>query len=134
MIQALANISPEMKALSGHMARARGRRLPKAVAAKARMHVLDTFAAMVSGARLLPGRRAIAYVGTLGGAREAGVAGSRIVTNAPNAALANGMLAHADETDDSHVSSHTHPGCAVVPAALAAAERTHAPGTAFLRR
>lgn len=133
MIQALADISPEMKALSGHMAKARSRRLPKAVAAKAKMHILDTFAAMVSGARLLPGRRAIAYVGALGGSREAGVAGSRIVTTAANAALANGMLAHADETDDSHVSSHTHPGCAVVPAALAAAERVHAPGAAFLR-
>jgi 2-methylcitrate dehydratase PrpD len=133
MIQALVEISPEMKALSGYMAKARARRLPKAVAAKARMHVLDTFAAMVSGSRLLPGRRAIAYTRTLGGNREAGIAGSRIVTTATNAALANGMLAHADETDDSHVSSHTHPGCAVVPAALAAAERVHAPGAAFLR-
>ncbi|MDH3239976.1 MAG: MmgE/PrpD family protein [Alphaproteobacteria bacterium] len=133
MIQALADISPEMKALSSRIAGARARRLPKAVAAKARMHVLDTFAAMVSGSRLLPGRRAIAYAGGLGGTREAGIAGSRIVTTAANAALANGMLAHADETDDSHVSSHTHPGCAVVPAALAAAERAHAPGVAFLR-
>jgi 2-methylcitrate dehydratase PrpD len=33
------------------------------------------------------------------------------------------MLAHSDETDDSHAPSHSHPGCAVVPAALAAGER-----------
>ena len=32
------------------------------------------------------------------------------------------MLAHADETDDSHAPSFTHPGCAIVPAALAAGE------------
>lgn len=133
MIQPLAEISPEMNELSRYMAAARQRPIPAAVMAKAKQHVLDTFAAMVSGSRLLPGRRAIAYAATLGGVREAGVAGSRIVTNAANAALANGMLAHADETDDSHVSSHTHPGCAVVPAALAVAERTHAAGTAFLR-
>ena len=133
MIQPLAAISPEMSALSRHMAAAAKRRIPAAVAAKAKLHVLDTFAAMVSGSRLRPGRHAIAYVSRLGGAREAGVAGSRVVTAAANAALANGMLAHADETDDSHVSSHTHPGSAVVPAALAAAEKTRAGGTAFLR-
>ena len=49
--------------------------------------------------------------------------GSRILTTAVNAALANGMLAHADETDDSHAPSLTHPGCGIVPAALAMAER-----------
>jgi 2-methylcitrate dehydratase PrpD len=133
MIQALSEISPEMRALSRHIASARRRRLPVRVVAKAKLHVLDTLAAMVSGSQLLPGRHAIDYVSTLGGVREAGVAGSRIVTSAANAALANGMLAHADETDDSHVSSHTHPGCAVVPAALAAAEKTHASGEALLR-
>lgn len=133
MIQALSEISLEMQALSRHIASARRRRLPAAVVAKAKQHVLDTLAAMVSGSQLVPGRHAIGYVGTLGGVREAGVAGSPIVTNAANAALANGMLAHADETDDSHVSSHTHPGCAIVPAALAAAEKTHAGGAAFLR-
>jgi 2-methylcitrate dehydratase PrpD len=88
---------------------------------------------MVSGARLTPGKKAIAYVNTLGGVKEAGVVGSRIVTTAINAALANGMLAHADETDDSHAPSLTHPGCGIVPAALAMAERESCNGTAFIR-
>src|SRR6185295_6293544 len=48
-------------------------------------------------------------------------------------ALAGGMLAHADETDDSHAPSLTHPGCGIVPAALAMAEREQAGGTALLR-
>src|SRR5437764_14295332 len=43
------------------------------------------------------------------------------------------MLAHADETDDSHAPSLTHPGCGIVPAALAMAEREEATGEAFLR-
>jgi 2-methylcitrate dehydratase PrpD len=43
------------------------------------------------------------------------------------------MLAHADETDDSHAPSLTHPGCGIVPAALAMAEREKHGGTAFLR-
>jgi 2-methylcitrate dehydratase PrpD len=49
------------------------------------------------------------------------------------AAMANGMLAHSDETDDSHAPSHSHPGCAVVPAALAAGEQFGIDGTRFLR-
>jgi 2-methylcitrate dehydratase PrpD len=133
MIQPLKEISAPMRELSAYMARAPGLGLPAAVAARARHHVLDTLAAMVSGSRLTPGRAAIAYVRRLGGTREASVAGSRIVTSSINAALANGMLAHADETDDSHAPSRNHPGCAVVPAALAAAEAMHASGEQFLR-
>ena len=47
--------------------------------------------------------------------------------------MANGMLAHSDETDDSHAPSHSHPGCAVVPAALAAGEQFGIDGTRLLR-
>ena len=88
---------------------------------------------MVSGSRLAPGMRAIGYVKTLGGVKEACVIGSNIITTAVNAALANGMLAHADETDDSHAPSLTHPGCGIVPAALAMAERERRNGAALLR-
>ena len=59
--------------------------------------------------------------------------GSGIVTSAINAALANGMLAHSDETDDSNGSAGIHPGCAIIPAALAMAERENASGEAFVR-
>src|SRR5258705_5058429 len=127
------DISPVMQQVSAYIASALRKALPAAVAEKTKHHVLDTLAAMVSGSRLLPGRKAISYVKSLGGAKEACVAGSRIVTNAVNAALANGMCAHADETDDSHAASLTHPGCGVVPAALAMAERERRDGAALLR-
>src|SRR5580704_17962564 len=133
MIQPLQEISAPMRDLSAYMAQASRLKLPAAVEEKARHHVLDTLAAMVSGSRLAPGRLAIAYVRRLGGMREASIAGSRVLTSCVNAALANGMLAHADETDDSHAPSRNHPGCAVVPAALAAAEAEHASGEQFLR-
>ena len=128
-----SEISPLMKAVSEYIARALKQPLPEPVLEKTRHHVLDTLAAMVSGSRLLPGKKAIAYVRALGGAKEACVIGTRLVTTAQHAALANGMLGHADETDDSHAPSLTHPGCAVVPAALAMAEREGRNGTAFLR-
>jgi 2-methylcitrate dehydratase PrpD len=42
-------------------------------------------------------------------------------------------MTHADETDDSHNESRSHPGCAVVPAALAAGEAYGIDGTVLLR-
>jgi 2-methylcitrate dehydratase PrpD len=122
-----------MAQLSAYIAQALRKPLPAPVAEKTKHHILDTFAAMVSGSRLLPGRKAISFIKTLGGTREACVVGSGIVTSAVNAALANGMSAHADETDDSHAASLTHPGCGVVPAALAMAERGARNGQALLR-
>ena len=122
-----------MRRLSAYIASAIGRPLPAPVVEKTKHHVLDTVAAMISGSRLAPGKQAMGYVKALGGAKEACVVGSKIVTAAVNAALANGMLAHADETDDSHAPSLTHPGCGIVPAALAMAERGRRSGTVLLR-
>ncbi len=128
---------PEVSAatleLSKYIAGAIRKPLPRAVAERAKLHLVDTFAAMISGSRLLPGKTATAYVRTLGGKPEAGVIGTRIMTSAANAALANGMLGHADETDDTHPPTLTHPGTSVVPAALAIAERNRLTGEAALR-
>jgi len=112
---------------------ARSPKLPGEVVEKTKHHVLDTLAAMVSGSKLLPGRKAISYAKTRGGTKEACVVAGGFLTTAENAALANGMLAHADETDDSHAPSLTHPGCGIVPAALAMAEREGQSGAALLR-
>ena len=122
-----------MTRVSTYIAGALKRALPKEVAEKGKHHVLDTLAAMVSGSRLPPGEKAIAYVRTLGGAKEACVVATRLVTTASSAAFANGMFAHADETDDSHHPSNMHPGCAMVPAALAMAEREGRDGVSMPR-
>lgn len=127
-----APISPPMARLSAHMAAAASATLPDPVAAKTKHHILDTLAAMVSGTRLKPGRLATAYVAAQGGNEEAQVPGTAILTTARNAALAGGMCAHADETDDSHPGAFFHPGCAVVPAALAMAERAGASGARLI--
>jgi 2-methylcitrate dehydratase PrpD len=120
-------------ALSRYLAGALDRELPPEVAEKGKHHLLDTLAAMISGTRLHPGEMTVKYIRTLGGAAESVVAGTGIVTSAVNAAMANAMLSHADETDDSHKASRSHLGCGVVPAALAMAEREGASGTALLR-
>jgi len=119
--------------LAQHIATAMSRPLPPEIALKGRQHLLDTVAAMVSGSHLAAGRRALSYCAANRGTGGASVIGSSLVTGTVQAALANGMLAHADETDDSHAPSLTHPGCAVVPAALAVAETRGMSGEALLR-
>src|SRR5215472_6257028 len=122
-----------MQPLSGYMSEARSRPLPEEVVEKTKQHVLDTLAAMISGSELPPGRAALEFARSYGGQEVATVVASNFVCGPIEAALTNGMLAHADETDDSHSPSQSHPGCAVVPAALAAGERFGISGTHFLR-
>ncbi len=126
-------VSPLMQQLSMYIATAFHGNVPDAVCDRAKIHVVDTFAAMVSGSRLLPGKQAIKYVRTLGGKSQSGVIGTRIVTSPANAALANGMFGHADETDDTHPPSLTHPGTSVIPAALAIGEARGRTGLQVLR-
>jgi 2-methylcitrate dehydratase PrpD len=133
VIQPLREISATTERLSRYISGAMAHRLPQPVLEKARQHVLDTLAAMISGTRLRPGQLAISYAATLGGARQASIVGTKNLTSVVTAALANGMLAHADETDDSHAPSRTHPGCAVIPAALAVAESVQASGEHLLK-
>jgi 2-methylcitrate dehydratase PrpD len=114
------------------MAEARERSLAPHVAREARHRILDTLAAMVSGAHLKPGEMAIRYARGQGGVAEATVITTDITTSAVNAALVNGMFAHADETDDFEPVTKAHPGCAVVPAALAMAEREGRSGIELL--
>jgi 2-methylcitrate dehydratase PrpD len=130
---AKAAISPVMATLSSYMAAAGDRALPAAVAEKAKHHILDTFAAMVSGSELPPGRAALALARTQAGRPVATVVGSTVVTGPIDAALVNGVLAHSDETDDSHGASQSHPGASIVPAALALGEELGVSGEHYLR-
>ncbi len=124
---------PVMTALSSYMAAAAERTLPPDVIEKTKHHILDTLAAMISGSELAPGRAALALARAVGGDTTGTVAGSSVVCGPLEAALVNGVLAHSDETDDSHGPSQSHPGSAVVPSALAAAEKFGADGTHFVR-
>jgi 2-methylcitrate dehydratase PrpD len=119
--------------LSHYIAGSQAQNLPAEVLHKTKLHILDTIAAIVSGSRLKPGQFAASFVQSLGGRPEALLLGTDIVAPAIDAALANGMAGHADETDDSHLRSRSHPGCAVVPAALAVAERYDSSGLAFAK-
>ena len=122
-----------MATLASYMKGAQTRPLPAEAAEHARLHTLDTLAAIVSGSGLPPGRAALRFAGDYSGSGVATVVRSKELLGPIEAALVNAMMAHADETDDSHAPSRSHPGCAVVPAALAAAERFGTDGARFLR-
>ncbi len=122
-----------MATLAGYMKDAQKRALPADAVEHTKLHVLDTLAAMVSGSDLAPGHAALTFANAYGGAPIATVIRSKTLVGPIEAALANAMMAHADETDDSHAPSESHPGCSIVPAALAAGERFHNDGMRFLR-
>jgi 2-methylcitrate dehydratase PrpD len=126
-------ISPATAALADHVAKALDRELPAEVVTRTKLHVLDTLAAMVSGSQLKPGALAARYVESLGGKPQAMVIGSSIVTSAVNAALANAMAAHADETDDTNPIGPVHLGCGAVAAGLATGELAGRSGRDLLR-
>src|SRR5258708_2164837 len=119
--------------LGNSMAEAAGRALPGEVIEKTKHHILDTLAAMVSGAELPPGKVALAMAKAHAGEKTATVVGSNLLCGPIEAAMVNGMLAHSDETDDSHAPSQSHPGCSIVPATLATSEQFGTGGTRMLR-
>ena len=67
---------PLTRTLAKYIAGASRRALPAGVTERAKHHLLDTLAAMLSGSRLLPGRRAIEFIQTQGGVPEATVIGT----------------------------------------------------------
>jgi len=122
-----------MAKLSTYMSEAGGRALPDQVVQETKYHVLDTLAAMVSGSELPPGRQALKFARAYGGERIATIVASDMLGGPLEAAIVNGALAQSDETDDNYSAGGAHPGCAVIPAALAVGETFGIDGLRFLR-
>lgn len=119
--------------VAAHIAATAATALPDHVETRARLHLMDSLAAIISGTRLRAGRRAVAFASSQVGPPQACVPGTSLRTTAIDAAFTAAMCAHADETDDSHLGGRFHPGCAVVPAALAVAEYRGRSGAELLR-
>ncbi|MPZ60841.1 MAG: MmgE/PrpD family protein [Propionibacteriales bacterium] len=102
--------------------------LPADVVDSVKMRVLDTLGIAVAASPLDTSRAARAWAVEQGGAEMASAVGVAHRLPAALAGLVNGVLAHSLDYDDTHLPSVLHPSAAVVPAALAAAERTGADG------
>ena len=130
---AAQDVSPMMLKLSTYMSEARNSALPEKVLQETKHHILDTFAAMISGSELLPGRMALKFAHAYGGPNICTVVASDVLLGPIEAAIVNGELAHSDETDDDYTGGGAHPGSAIVPATLALGEKVGINGQHFTR-
>jgi 2-methylcitrate dehydratase PrpD len=106
--------------------------VPVEVVAAAKHHLLDTVGCGLAAHALGEGGAGRTVALEAGGTAESSVLGSPERVPAPAAALANGMLMHALDFDDTHAASIAHVSTVVVPAALAVAEARGADGRALV--
>ncbi|WP_433499956.1 MmgE/PrpD family protein [Sphaerimonospora sp. CA-214678] len=102
-------------------------KVPQDVTVSVRQRILDVLGLCVAATELDTSKAALAFVADQGGKPQAHAIGVGRVS-AAWAAFGNGVLAHSLDYDDTHLPSILHPSASVVPAALATAERTGAPG------
>jgi 2-methylcitrate dehydratase PrpD len=106
--------------------------LPEATVRAARRAILDTLGVMLAGANEDTSVRARALIEHRRANDEATVAGTPLRASMEDAALVNGVAAHALDYDDVQASLSGHPSVPVLPAALALAERERASGAALI--
>lgn len=97
--------------------------LPPEVAKIAKLRILDTVGVCLASRDLEYAKAMLDLVLEQGGPEEAVAYGSKRRMPASWAALYNGSLAHGNDYDDTHSKSIIHVGGAVVPTALAMAEK-----------
>ena len=107
--------------------------LPQDVVESVKMRVMDTLGIAVAAAPLDTSRASRRWAKEQGGVQAASAVGVEQRLPANLAAFVNGVLAHSLDYDDTHLPSVLHPSAAVVPAALAAAERAGADGRQLIR-
>ena len=103
--------------------------LPHEVIARAKDLILDQVGIMM-GVSTLPWSRVIyEYVRDWGnGKQESTIAHYGYKTKAENAVFANSSFGHGFEIDDLYIPGSSHPGCIVVPSALAMGEKESVTG------
>ncbi len=96
--------------------------LPAPVLSAAKAYLINTLAAMLGGSTAPGAVEVMRQVESWGGQPESTVVAYGFKLPAPLAALANGVMAHALDYDDTQVGTGFHPNVSIVPALLAAAE------------
>src|SRR4051812_32772735 len=111
--------------LGRFVARTRYEHLPADIVAKAKRHVLDTLGAALAGATSEEAKRMHAALTATEAPGLSPLWGTNLAFSPRNAALANGVAAHAFELDDTGGCDHS--GAVVLPAAFAALDVTERP-------
>lgn len=100
--------------------------------ARTRAHTLDSIGVCIAGSQEDVARIAAATLSDVGVAGAIPVAGTDLQTDMLSAAFLMGTGCHGLELDDGFRPGSVHPGCVVIPAALAVAATVNPSGQRFL--
>jgi len=117
-----------------------GRRAPSEVRRVAVEHVIDGFAVMLAGSRTDCSKKLVDFLAEWGRDSSSSMFGFKVKSCPSDAALVNGTSGHADDYDDTQLSTSpdrvygllTHPTVPVLAAALAVGEKVGSPGEELL--
>ncbi len=109
-------------ALADFAERIRFEHIPEDVLERARIHILDGLGLALASTTFPFAAPLLAAVEELGGGGGCTVAGQDFSATPRDAAMANGVLIHGLDYDDTHLLAIVHPTAAVLPAVLAVAE------------
>ena len=107
-------------------------RIPEAVLHQGKRCIINTIAVALHATQDPALQMLLNVLVAEGGGKRASVLGGSFKTSLQNAALANGLLIHLDDFDDTFFPTVLHPSAPTIPAALALAEHGHASGQDFL--
>lgn len=113
---------PAARILGEWAARLRAEDIPGAVRDNAALRVLDTIGCALAGVAEEHTPSVLSLVGRWSGPGVCTIWGTRVMAAPPQAALANGALAHGLDFDDTHADSVCHASAVLVPTVLALAE------------
>ncbi len=108
-------------ALTGYIAGAASHSIPAAIRERARLHILDTLAAIVACQPLEAAKLGRRYAVAMSPGGGSPILASRETASPVDAVFASAMTAHAAEINDFIPSAYVQPGPAIVPTALEAA-------------
>lgn len=106
--------------------------IPEPVRERARIQMLDAVGVGFAANAFPWSGKALAGVAALGGAGDCTVLGQPLRLAPRDAALANGLLMHGLDFDDTHLASIVHASVATLPAAMALGESLEATGEALM--
>jgi len=106
--------------------------MPTAIIEKAKLCILDTIGTALLGSQTQAAIKLNKVIGSLDSPKECTVIGAGYKTSRFHAAYINSMEAAYLDFDDGHRESGIHPGCIVVPTALATGEFVNASGAQVL--
>jgi len=106
--------------------------IPPAVRERAKLQILDALGTGLAAHAYPFAAKALEGIEALGGEGRCSVLGTTLRLSARDAALANGLLMHGLDFDDTHLGSIIHATVACMPAALAIGEQIGASGKDLL--